>query len=84
MDTPAIIHVCFSQYEGGYIATSEDCRGLFVSHSSALKVIQTVPRAIKLLFKAKGVDVEVREDTEHRPHSTDLKGLEVAFIAEAA
>lgn len=84
MKEPVTIHVSFSQYDGGYVATSKDCSGLFVSYPTMSKVFESVPRAIKLLFKAEGVDVEVTESTKPEVVLAPDHGLEVAFIAHIA
>jgi len=83
MQDSVTIHVSFSQHDGGYMATSKNCRGLFVSHSTISKVLESVPRAIKLLFKAeRGLDVEVKEATKPEVVLAPIPGgLEVAFIA---
>lgn len=83
MQEPVTIHVSFSQYDGGYVATSADCRGLFVSNQSFTKVLESVPRAIKLLFKAEhGVEVDVKEVSKPEVVLVPIPGgLEVAYIA---
>lgn len=89
MKESVTIRVSVSQHSGGFVATSKDCRGLFVSNSTVTKVLETVPRAIKLLFKAEhGIDVEVTEVEKTGSAlfscEEDVSGLQVAFIAKAA
>jgi hypothetical protein len=83
MNQPIVIHVNLSQYNGGYVAVGKNYRGLFVSHSSIEKVLQTIPSAIKLLFKADhGVDVKVRQATVPPGEVSGVENID--FVAEAA
>ena len=61
-NTISYVKVSFERYKNGYVATSASLRGLFVSHKTLSRVYDTVPSAIRLLFKAKyNLDVLVEE-----------------------
>lgn len=82
-DETSIVKVSFERHNNGYVATSKTFKGLFVSHKTLSKVYDSVPTAIKLLFKAKfNIDVFVEEAQEY---SDGKHGLEdVVFLAKAA
>lgn len=82
-NTTNIVKVSFERYKNGYVATSKTLKGLFVSHKSLATVYDSVPVAIKLIFKAKfGMDVNVEEASEL---SEEKHGLEdIVFLAKAA
>lgn len=82
-NTTSIVKVSIEQYNQGYLATSENLKGLFVSHRTLSKVYDSIPDAIRLLFKAKyDTEVMVEEVFNHSDGKHELK--DIVFLAKAA
>ena len=60
-DKPIVIIVNVVQQRDWYIATSDDLRELIVTYPSFDIIVQEIPKAIRLLYKAKGIEVIVRD-----------------------
>ena len=71
----------FERHKNAYVATSASLKGLFVSHKTLSRVYDTVPSAIRLLFKAKyGLDVSV-EEADCRQHRHGIS--DVVFLVKS-
>ena len=79
-----VVTVNFEKYQGGYLATSKDIKGMFITHRNLAKVYAAVPTAIKMFFKATfGGDFDVSEANPRLTENPSPIG-EIEFIARAA
>lgn len=62
-EKPVSILVCIKRMGKGFFASSEDLKGLLLYHPDLSKIVTEIPEVIKALFTARGVAVDVQEET---------------------
>lgn len=80
MTKPTVILVDVEQLRDWYIATSCDLHGLLVAHHDLAILIKEIPEVIRALYRAKGIEVRVREASPPEKHSINQR----RYVTEAA